>query len=348
MLRGTFVPPLVEGITAGFAAACVEAAAEAFPPAVEEFEGMLRGGGFDRERLLPYYFARLESGLGGCTMFAVPPALRDEGAGPVVGRNYDWAVADLRWCELRRFEQTGGQRRIGYTHHWAGCADILSEAGLYVAIASLPPVDVRAPGVQWNIVVDMVSECCATVDEAARRCAGVRHLRSMSYLLADARGGVGIVEATPETVRFRGPKRDAPDDDSPAGQDGIVLAANVALGGCLMKDWTATEPACVLPVPIRLASPEYRRSPPTRAVRRVERARELLEAAAPRISLRDVERVLRDHRAPICTGDHSQPDGGRAGTIWSGVSLPARGEFMIAPGLPCRHSYQRFRLSREI
>jgi len=334
-LRRTFVIPQGPCADPGFVRACFEATAAVFPQAIEEFEGLVEGGGFDRGRLMAYYFARTESQLGapccGCTMFAVEAAQRACGDGPVVGRNYDWATADLRWCELHRYAPPGGPRRLGYTHHWAGCADVLSESGLYVAIASLPPVGVWAPGLQWNVIVDMLTETCATVEEAARLCGRVRHLRPMSYLLADARGAAAVVEATPSQVRCR------------AGH-GLVVAANAPQGGELLKDWTGEPTDEALPKPLRPNPPNYSDDAVARARRRIRRAEQMLRAAAPGVTMRHVEEVLADHEAPICTGDHSRPDGGRWATIWSGICEPARGAFAIAPGLPCRHPYQRFTL----
>ena len=122
-LRDTLVATEVQGVAREFVQACFEAAAAAFPPVLDEFEGIVRGGGFDRAAMMPYYFARVESRLGGCTMFAVDAGNRAGRDGPIAGRNYDWAVSDLRWCELRRVLPADGPRRIGYTHHWAGCAD---------------------------------------------------------------------------------------------------------------------------------------------------------------------------------------------------------------------------------
>ena len=334
-LRETLVVTSVQGVTTEFVQACFEAATAAFPPAVDEFEGIVQGGGFDREAMMPYYFARVESRLGGCTMFAVDSEHRAGGDGPIVGRNYDWAVSDLRWCELQRVLLADGPRRIGYTHHWAGCADVLTEKGLYVAIASLPPADIEAPGVQWNTVMEMMAEQCRTVSEAVEACAAVRHLRPMSYLVADAAGGIGVLEATPREVRFRPPT------------EGMVLAANVPQGGRLVSNRTREKPRYVLPKPIRLAPPNYRSGALARARRRVERARALLNAAASLISEDDVAAVLADHEGPICTGDHTHPDGAPWGTIWSGMCAPAEGRFCIAPGLPCRHGYQCFTLARR-
>ncbi|MCK4284058.1 MAG: hypothetical protein KAX44_07050 [Candidatus Brocadiae bacterium] len=330
-LRGTLVLPDLSALPPRFVQECRDAAGALHPPALEEFEGLVCGGGFDRDRMTAYYFARLESRLGGCTMFAAAPQCRSEGSGPVVGRNYDWAVEDLRWCELHRYRPTEGLRRIGYTHHWAGCPDVLNERGLYVAIASLPGTSggPQPPGVQWSILVEMMSERCGTVAEALGVCGRVRHLRPMSYLIADASGDAAIVEATPWEVRVRRPR------------DGFVVAANVAQGGELLATHTVRSVGYALPEPagpgreadVRVAG---------RAERRVARATRLLRQEMPAVSEESARRILTDHRAPICTGDHRRADGAPWATIWSGICTPADGRFQIAPGLPCRHDYRTF------
>ncbi len=328
MLRETLHVPDLPGLPPEFVAGCRAAALELHPAAEAEFEGMVRGGGFDRARMEAYYFARLESRLGGCTMFGVEPARRGDGRGPLAARNYDWAVSDLRWCRLERYEPPRGPRRIGYTHHWAGCPDVLCERGLYVAIASLPAEPVRAAGVQWSILVDAMSEGCATVPEAVEVCAWVRHLRPMSYLLADAAGAVAVVEATPGAVRVRRP------------EGGLVLAANAPLGGELLAEHRTADHDPPLGPP---QDEGIRRRVAERSERRIARALELLGVGA--VTEEAARRVLSDHQAPICTGDHAAPDGGRWGTIWSGLCNPAEGEFAIAPGRPCSKAHQSFWLA---
>lgn len=326
-LKETLMLPEPTDLPPGFVAGCRTAVEQFYPPAVDEFEGILDGGGFDRAAMTAYYFARLESRLGGCTMFGVEEGLRGEGAGPIVGRNYDWAVEDLRWCELHRYGPRGGMNRIAYTHHWAGNPDVMNEAGLHVAIASLPPEPITAPGVQWSILVEMLSETCETVEQAAQACTEVRHLRPMNYLLADAAGGLAVVTAGCDQVRVTPPR------------DGIVAAANTGLPGEVLAEFLRGE------YDIRTAALEGdREQSAARSRRRVARARELLGRARPDISPKDVRTVLKDHETPICTGDHARPDGGVWATIWSGICAPAERDFRIAPGLPCRHPYQQFTL----
>jgi hypothetical protein len=333
MLRDTLDVPDLPALPPDFVAACRDAAFKLHPAVEAEFEGLIEGGDFDRARMEAYYFARLESRLGGCTMFGIEPPRGDGARGPLVGRNYDWALADLRWCRLERCELPGGPRRIGYTHHWAGCPDALNEHGLYVAIASLPAEPVRSAGVQWSILVDALTEGCGTVEDAIAVCARARHLRPMSYMLADAGGAVAIVEATPAMVFVRRPER------------GVVLAANAPLGGERVAEHTAADYDLPLGPPEDAPAMERRQRTLERSARRIARAAEMLQGAGRAVTREAIRAVLSDHEAPICTGDHVAPGGGRWGTIWSGICEPAEGEFLIAPGQPCRFDYQSFRLA---
>ena len=332
MVRDTFTPPPVPDVTGRFVRACFDLTAEFHPSAVDEFEGIVRGGGFEREAMMAYCFARVAAQPGGCTMAAVSESRRKTGSGPIAGRNYDWAVSDLRWCALHRLTPPDGPRRIGFTNHWAGCPDWLSERGLYAAMAALPAADVRCPGVQWNVLLDRIAETCSTADAAAGLCAGVRHLRSMSYLFADAGGGMCVVEAMPAHVR----RRDA--------ADGALVATNAPLGGRLLADRAAVPCPADAALHIELESPQRRLAIVERAMRRQRRAEALLREAAEDISRRTMTALLRDHEAPICVCADSDPGGHRWGTIWSGICDPAEGAFLIAPGAPCRHAFQRFTL----
>ena len=330
-LARTLRVPAVHGVSMGFVRDCRDMAEAFYPPVGAEFEGIVEGGGFGAERMMAHYYARLESRLG-CTMVGVSSE-RHRDAGSLVGRNYDWATEDLQWCELHRYRPPDALARVGYTHHWAGCTDVLNEAGLYCAIASLPPEPVRGPGVQWNVVLEKVTETCRGVDEAVEVCASTDHLRPMSYLLADAAGAVAVVEATPSEVRVREPGR------------GLVLAANATQGGRILSQTTATGRN----VPVPGEQPRSYDGGEDRAMRRVRRALAML-AGAERIAAEDLERVLSDHEAPICTGRHERGPSDEVptrvpwSTIWSGICRPADGVFLIAPGQPCRESYVEFRL----
>jgi hypothetical protein len=243
----------------------------------------------------------------------------------LVGRNYDWLASDLRWCEFQACLPDEGLRRIGYTHHWAGCPDCLNEAGLYLAIASLPAEPVWRPGVQWNLLTDMISATCRSVDEAVEACCSVGHLRPMSYLFADEGGRAAVVEATPREARVR------------EAESALLLVGNTSLGGAVRAEWPEDLPEPVRRVPDRAPTGSAKRSE-----RRLARARKLLEPVLPAATPEDMARMLRDHEAPVCVGDHNGLEGWA--TIWSGICRPAERDLRVAPGRPCETDYQVFSL----
>jgi hypothetical protein len=287
-----------------FAKACREAAMEVFPQADEMFEGFLEGGGWEEEAFFFYFFARKQGLLRGCTNFAVlPSATLDRET--LVGRNYDWAYSDLPYCESRVVAVDGALKFVSYTHHWIGHPDCLNEAGLFVAISSLPAIETREPGVQWNILVDAVASTCRTVSEAVALLSRVNHLRSITYLVADPYDAAAV-EAGPQGVHVRKPT------------DGIVIATNHVVRESDSSDRSLHSSA------------------------RYERADDRLNAKVPGVTESDVTSVLRD---PVCTIrdgkrflhplDHVPLAAAENwGTLWSTICRPARGEIKVAEGHP--------------
>ena len=287
-----------------FAKACQRAAMEVFPQAGEMFEGFLEGGGWEVDAFFFYFFARKQGLLRGCTNFAVLPSATLDGE-TLAGRNYDWAYSDLPYCESRVVAVDGALKFVSYTHHWIGHPDCLNEAGLFVAISSLPAIETSQPGVQWNILVDAVASTCRTVSEAVALLSRVKHLRAITYLIADA-DDASAVEAGPKGIKVREPK------------DGIVIATNHVVGESDSSDRSLHSTA------------------------RYVRADSRLSAKAPGIVESDITSLLRDPVCAIRDGkrflhplDHVPLAASENwGTIWSTVCRPARGEIKVAEGHP--------------
>jgi predicted choloylglycine hydrolase len=283
-----------------FAKRCCEVARTVYPPILEEFEGLLDGSQLNRNDFTAYFFGRTEGILRGCTSFAVLPP---RATIPLVGRNYDWAYADSRWCEARWIRPQTGFATVSYTHHWAGSPDVLNEHGLFVAMNSLPKVEAKHPGLQWNAVIKAMTETCRNVGDARRFIVEVPHLRSMTYLIADTAGEATAVEATPEGVSIR----------EPTG--GYIIATNHRVGG---------------------------NDDRPRSQRRYRFVEEFLNGHYS-IDEKDVECILQDHTGDICSGGHKTTDQAGElmgwGTIWSLIAYPSERRLRIAPGHPCEAPY---------
>lgn len=301
-IRGLRLPPLCPQDTT-FGHECRAIVEKLHPAICVEFDAMLDASGLAADQFRSFYFGRTAPLAGGCTNIAVTAEATEHGH-LIVGRNYDWAYADRRWCEARLVSPHREMRRIGYTHHWGGLCDVMNEAGLTICIASLPPKGALRPGVQWHIAVDLVASTCTTVCEAADLLRRVPHIRSLAYLLADGTAA-RLVEASTEEVTVHAPR------------DGVLVGTNHRIGD--------------------EAKPGERRR--ASFVRR-ERALELLLPQTGKISGEEVKRVLADHEGGICAGAHcSSPGlaahGTTSGTIWSLMAEPHRRLVEVAPGHPC-------------
>ncbi len=310
---GRLPMPAVQSTDIGFARACRDAAIELNPVLSSLYEGFLAGGGWDPDQFLAYFFARRQGMLRGCTNFAATGEVTSDGD-TLVGRNYDWAYSDLPYCEARAIDIQDALSFVSYTHHWIGHPDCLNEAGLFVAISSLPAAEASHPGIQWNLLVDAIAMSCRSVEEAVVLLEKANHLRSITYLLADD-SDAAAVEATCDRVTVR-----------PA-VGGIAIATNHAVG---FPD----------------GSDRARHS-----IARYDRAESRLRSMSPSIDELDVIDLLRD---PVCTIrdgkrflhelDHvplaALEDWG---TIWSTVCRPSQAELMIARGHPNDAPYEPVR-----
>ncbi|MDP6124349.1 MAG: C45 family autoproteolytic acyltransferase/hydrolase [Candidatus Latescibacteria bacterium] len=289
-----------------YAIRCRELAEHHHPAMVDEWEGMAQASGLNRDRFLAHYFAT-KRGLVGCTnIAATPPATAD---GTVwVGRNYDWAYADMRWCQARAICPEGEPRRLGLSHHWAGSPDVITDRGVVVLIAALPAVNTVEPGVQWHILVDMVATRANSVVEAVDTLMAVPHLRAMHYLIAD-KSSAAVVEGVPGGLAVRYPT------------DGIMVATNH------LRDTTSDN-----------ARSEA-------STMRYRGATDMLEKRSGSIGEDEIRAVLCDHDHHICAGAHDGREGraelmGRSGTIWSAIFRPHLKQMQASFGHPCQNQFQ--------
>ena len=290
-----------------FANECRRIVQAIYPPIIDEFEGILEAGSFQSEAFTAYFFARKEGILRGCTSFAaLPPITADKTL--IVGRNYDWIYSDLKWCELRYIRPDGANRTLSYTHHWAGSPDVLNEKGLCLTMASLPPREPQEPGLQWNIVVEIIMDTLGNVRDAIDFMQAVPHLRTMSYLLADSNGDAAVVEAIPGCVNVREPT------------NGYIIATNHRTG----EDNKGGH----------------------RSRLRYGRVDQMLRRIRGTLDVHSAKEILRDHTCYICSGTHgdvvdaSDKRGHGWGTIWSLICKPQSRQLWVAPGHPCEAEYQ--------
>jgi len=283
-----------------FAEECAREVERHCPQALEKLRGIISGSGLDAEQFRCHFLTK-GAAVAACVGVVVGEERSREGQ-PLAGRNYHWPLADRAWCELRQVEVTGQLAHVGYTHHWGGLPDVLNAAGVYVAIFSVPQLPVRRPGLQWHIIIDHLANHCTSVTEAAEFLALVPHLRSFTYLVADATGKAMGVEATPAGVAIR------------SSEDGILVVTNHHVAG-------------VAPAAERRRSQEL-----YAALRRRLEEKRLWDWEG-------VRGLMADHDMAVCVGDHEGQS--RAwGTLYAAVVRPAAREFAVCPGFPCRDPFE--------
>jgi len=284
-----------------FAEACAREVERCYPEALEKLRGIIVGSGLEEEQFRCHFLTKGAAVEEACVGVVVGPERSAEGH-PIIGRNYHWPLADRTWCELRQVEVTGELPHVGYTHHWGGLPDVLNAEGLYVAIFSVPQVPVRRPGLQWHVIIDYCVNRCSTVAEAIEFLGNVPHLRSFTYLVADARGGAVAVEATPAGVSFRPAK------------DGILVVTNHHLADEV---------------------------PATERVRSRALYAALCQRLSERSQWDwdGVRGLMADHDLGVCVGDHDG-DSDAWGTLFAVMVRPEAREFAVCPGFPCREPFE--------
>jgi len=304
-LKGITLPP-PEPKMLRFAKQCEEVVGQYAPELLDEMRGLAEAAELDYDALMtltltaPFDPAEVP----GCSVLAVTPERSADGR-PIVGRNYDYFhdVSEEGATTYRTYPE-GYYASLGNCDIWVGREDGLNEASLFVGMASsfLPGVQ---PGPTFWLIVRMVMDRCATVDEGLELIHSVPHTGSWTYLLADRSGKAAVVEPTVKGIELRYP------------EDGLLVMTNHA--AC--PSWAGKE---------NFVPPD---SHP-----RYNRLRQLL-GGDKLINAEDVKQALRDHEGLVCSHGAHFPDR-KFGTLWSVMGQPSERQLDIAAGYPCQAEYR--------
>lgn len=302
-----------------FVAQCEAIVREVYPPILEKVEGLIEGSGLPPQDFKAYFYTRGGPPQIGCTNLAIMPPYTKEGF-LLLGGNYDWFYSAREWREVRVIRPQGAYSHISVTHHWAGSPDALNEGGVALLLSVLPEREVKKPGLQWHLVIDILMESCSRLEEARELITSVPHLKSFNYLIADEHQAI-VAEATPDGVSIREP------------EGGFLVATNHLPG----REFPEEE----------LTEPDRLRQ--RRSLRRYIRVHQMVGERPRGVDSEAFKAILRDHEAPICRGDHPSVEerggfDGLFGTIWSLICQPGRREILLAEGHPCNSDYGRYSL----
>lgn len=301
-----------------FAAQCEAIVREIYPPILEKVEGLIEGSGLSAQGFKAYFYTRGGPPQIGCTNLAILPPCTKEGF-LLLGGNYDWFYAAREWREVRVIRPKGAHSHISVTHHWAGSPDGLNERGVAVLLSVLPEREIKKPGLQWHLVIDILMETCSRLEEGRDLITSIPHLRPFNYLIADEDRAI-VAEATPDGVSIREP------------EGGLLVATNHLPG----REFPEEE----------LTEPDRLRQ--RRSLARYKRVHQMV-GERPRVDIEAFKAILRDHEAPVCRGDHPSVEerkgfDGIFGTIWSLICQPKGREFLLAAGHPCNSEYEGYSL----
>jgi len=276
------------------------------PDLLDEIRGIADGGGYDEEILR---FHALTLGIiPFCTVIAISGRYTADGR-TLFGRNYD-ASPEFADFTLYKTYPDRGLSHIGCCYGMlVGREGGVNEAGLAIAVTGVQGHYSDTPGLWDHIPVRAVLEQCKTVDEAAELLRALPHLWTKNFLVADARGGICVVEAAQQNVAVACPS------------DGFGAIAN------------------------HFVSPQMtgycnREKIPSNSQRRWANARHWFEAGThqrDKPDLRGLKRLLCDTERGI----RSELDDHFA-TVWSWVSALGDRQFELADRLPEPNGYRVF------
>ena len=252
-----------------------------------------------------------------CTAFAATGAATRDGRA-VIGQNWDGAPRMVAWPRLLRLATDALPATVTYTlpGMWA-CAGV-NEHGLALVWTSSgcrPSVPSRVGVPTYLLTAGALA--CRDVAEAVRLLGRAPNAGCFNFFLADAAGAAAVVEGMPGCVRAM-----------PC--EGLTTRANHYRHPDLIRR-------------SRQAAPR-----PTLAFNSAARGRRAEAAIARRrgrIDRAAIEALLRDRvDRPGFTICQDSIAGFAWTTLDSFYCLPARREFWIARGDPCRHEFARHRV----
>ena len=301
-----------------YASRCWEKLGNWQRPVVEFVRGMAEGSGLSMEETTLLLLHEEIVHTKPCTAIgATGPATRDGSA--IIGQNWDWNSDKYPWPSLLRLRTDAMPATFTYAYPGLWASAGINEYGLslvWTGAGYLPKVRPIVGVPTYALIAGILA--CRTCREAISLMRRTLNAGSFIFFLADAGGEVWVLEGVPghfEAVQCR---------------DVITRANHYECAAICHK--------------AKQAVPTSTRKANTR--NRANRIAALTKKYRGRIDRKVVESILCDHfpRFGLSICQHPMP--GRLGlTIDSFYAVPSKREFWIARGHPCRHQYQRYRVT---
>ena len=183
-----------------------------YPEILEEVKGFADGckGSYD---FLVSFLLNIgidEFGAPKCSVFAV-----NNGSNVIFGRNHDFYPEFKKTTESVLVSPQNGYKFIGQSDAFIGKIDGLNEKGLAIGMSFVLGKIIK-PGISFEFAGRYVLEKCGTVEEAKKTLLNMEFATSQNFLIADKKGNMAVIEASPQKVKVREPERG----------DNFVIATN--------------------------------------------------------------------------------------------------------------------------
>lgn len=156
----------------------------------EEIRGFADALGRKPEDVVHYSFSHVARGS--CSHFAVLPAKTADGH-MAAGRSYEYSEEDDKRLTSLRME--GCHAHLGFSLLLFGRYDGINDKGLSVTMSmGLPMVESSAGGFRFWMIVRILLDTCADVEEALERLQGLPLSGYPNLVLADRGGHAALVE----------------------------------------------------------------------------------------------------------------------------------------------------------
>jgi predicted choloylglycine hydrolase len=285
-----------------------------FPEILEEIRGFAEGCRTSYEQMAAFMM-----GIGAfkfsptCSVFAA-----SNGSDVVFGRNYDFFYSLKKVTESYLTCPENGYCSLGHTDVFIGREDGVNEKGLAVGMTGVEGKMVK-PGISFVLLLRGVLDKCANVKESVKMLSDAHVCSAFNFLLADREGDLAVVEASPDRIRARRPKKD----------ECFMVCTNHFLHPEMQE----------------MENLEERSKSNWDSLPRYTTIREAITQRDGKISVKDAQKILANHSGYVCS--HQQKI--KLGTIWSVVATLKQPQISRAEGHPCRTKYkQDLRLNKAV
>lgn len=248
-----------------------------------------------------------------CSVFAV-----SNGSDIIFGRNYDFFYSFKKYVESHLTCPKNGYWSIGHSDIFIGREDGVNEKGLAISMRGVEGKLVK-PGVSFCLALRYVLDNCANVKEAVKTLLDMRSSTAYNYLLADEKGDMAVVEASPEKAIARWPEESI----------NFMVCTNHFLHPEMQE----------------MENLEERSKSNWDTIPRYTTIYNMLKEKAGRIDVKGAQKILANHSGYVC----SHQEKIKLGTLWSIVATLKKPQIYRAEGHPCRTKYvQDPRLSKAL